>query len=209
MTISEPLASHQIWQLRGGCTHRSTCTHRVQVLQIPFPSWAVSDVPVGSIEMSKDEGKQSWDHPDGSWQVSRATWEGTWGGEAEATRTSPPKISYTCSHAQTQRWSEDNDQEQATTPNCSAVSGGQRGPEKNIAQDRGAFLRPYFIFLLLLLITAIMPCGSALLVRVCSTTAQGGEHWCDAELARKGLVEQSPLGKCHWRKWTRTQNVWI
>ena len=37
---------------------------------------------------------------------------------------------------------------------------------------------------------------------------QGGEHWCDAELAREGVVEQSPIRKCHWRKInTHTKSV--
>lgn len=73
-----------------------------------FYSWAMSDAPVGSIMMRRDGGNQSWEHPDRSWQVSGTAWEGMWGGEVEATQTSPSKIPYTCNHARTQRWSKGN-----------------------------------------------------------------------------------------------------
>lgn len=70
-TTSEPPASHQIWQLAGGCTHTNMCTgtHRRQVPQFPFPrkqawsqliySLAVLDASGGSIRVREDGEYQS------------------------------------------------------------------------------------------------------------------------------------------------------
>lgn len=72
--------------------------------------------------------------------------------------------------------------------------------KKSIVQDKAAFLRPYFRFLLFFLMMAIMPCGSAPMAWVCTITVFSSPSICCKKQHREGstAVTLSWPGKGWW-----------